>query len=183
MGSARLGTHRKVACGPRSWGVHCMPFKATNARIRSHAGASDLVSRMRKARYPPGGKRRANSPTLHVVGVLAERTRRPSHPAIDDWLNAPPARSLSATGHGSSEINLVKSDSGQALAVWVRTFPSELKANANFATFSPSGASTIRSRSCSPVVRNICWMSTLSFFASSRAALLLVGASLTARRP
>jgi hypothetical protein len=123
-----------------------------------------------------GSRTSFNSETLWLAN-------RSTFPARAGTSAANYAQFLSATDYGSSEISLINSDSGQALAVWVRTFPRELSANANFATFPPSGASTIKSRSCSPVVRNTCWMSTFSFFARSRAVLLRVGVSLTARIP
>src|SRR5262249_56416889 len=55
--------------------------------------------------------------------------------------------------HGSSDMSLCHSDSDQALAVLVRTFPNAPVASANLATLSPLADSTIRSRSCSPEVR------------------------------
>src|SRR5215831_2645722 len=127
----------------------------------------------------------------HIVELrtMGPRPAR-SHPKGTPPRHCNPANGYALNGepslradHGSSEMSFVNSASDQALAVLVRTFPNEAVASANLATLSPLEDSTMMSRSCSPEVRKTCLTSTPSFLASSFAASLRLGASLTARIP
>src|SRR5262245_10938874 len=85
--------------------------------------------------------------------------------------------------YGSSEISLRNSDSAQAPPIRQGPFPREPSASATFATVCARGVSTMRRRSSSPEVRYTCLISSATFLASSLAALLRLGASLTLRIP
>jgi hypothetical protein len=90
--------------------------------------------------------------TASILAPLI-RVASPNVSTLTPLTKSKGARSYIPSCYGSSEISLRNSDSGQALTVRVRTFPSELIASANLATLSPFGVSTMRRRSSSPEVK------------------------------
>lgn len=83
----RAAAPRKVVCGPRS--LELVHHAVQGCQRAPHLTCKGERPRFQNEKGPASRWREAPGQFAHMlVGVLAERTRKPSHPAIDDWLNA-----------------------------------------------------------------------------------------------